>query len=389
MEDQHRFHNKNYIITFCMKKNLLLLIIFLLFASYSLYSQEAYDMRFVNAHPDVTKTKYYVTVQIRVPLPSQTFKMGNANLTFNYNLANLDSPVVNARFLFSKGSNIAYALQTVTMPIAGVASINIVYYDAGFDDASATAVTPVWVNITTVEFTLFNPSGCADFVYRNPTDAIAPHLLNDAWDLPVNRNSVINEPACPLPVELLNFNATPVGKSALLDWSTASEINNYGFDVQRYNDLTQEWDFIRFVYSKATGGNSQKQLNYDLLDENIYNPLFGAETFYYRLKQVDLNGSFKYSDIRSVTFNPNTPMDEIRIKMYPNPVSDILFVEILNQQNLNPFDLLIHDKFGKLQYTDRFRKKTQIDVSKLPQGSYSITIRNEKNNKTETFTISR
>ena len=40
-------------------------------------------------------------------------------------------------------------------------------------------------------------------------------------------------------------------------------------------------------------------------------------------------------------------MDDISIKLYPNPVSDVLYLEILNQQNLNPFDLLIHDKFGK------------------------------------------
>jgi hypothetical protein len=369
-----------------MKKNLLLFVVLLLIASYNLYSQEAYDMRFINAKPDATKTKYYVTIQIRVPTASSTFKMGNANLTFNYNQANLSNPVVYARFLFSGG---AYGAQTVTMPVAGIASINIVYYDAGFDDASATAVSPVWVNVTTVEFTLLNPSGCADFIYRNNTDAIAPHVLNNAWDIAVNRNSVTNEPACPLPVELLNFTAAPVGRSAQLNWATASEINNYGFEVQRYNDVTQEWDFLSFVNSKATGGNSQNELKYDLLDENVYNPLSGTETFYYRLKQIDINGSFEYSEIRSVTFNPNIPIDDISLKIYPNPVSDVLFIEILNQHNLNPFDLLIHDKFGKLQYTDRFRKKTEVDVSKLPQGSYSITIRNEKNTKTETFTITR
>jgi hypothetical protein len=371
-----------------MKKNLLLSVILFLIASYSLYSQEAYDLRFIDAKQDPNaKTKYLVTVQIKAPSSTKTFKMGNANITFNYNMANLSSPVVRTRYTFNGG---AYSTQTVTMPVAGVASIQIIYYDAGYDDASATSVTPSWVPVTTIEFTILNASGCADFVFRNPTDVIAPCLIYNAWDIPVTRNTVTNEPGCPLPVELLTFNATPVGNSALLDWATASETNNYGFDVQRYNDGTQEWDFVSFVYSKATGGNSQKQLNYDLTDENIYNPLAGNETFYYRLKQVDLNGEFEYSDIRSVTFKSNLPMvDEISIKMYPNPVSDVLFIEIINKQNLNPFDLLIHDKFGKLLYTNRFNKRTQVDVSKMPQGTYSITIRNEKNTKTETFTVTR
>jgi hypothetical protein len=370
-----------------MKKNLFFVVALILFTSFRLLSQEAYDARFVNAHPDTGKTKYYVTVQIKAPAIANKYKMGNANITFNYNKTNLSNPVAFVKFTnFSSGS---YAQLTVTMPIAGMASINIVYYDAAVDDASATLVSDVWLDVATIEFTLLNPTGCADFIFRNPTDALAPYVNNNGMDIDVARNSVTNLPACPLPVELLSFNATATGKSALLDWSTASEINNYGFDVQRYNEITQEWDFVSFVLSKATGGNSQKPISYDFLDANIYNPNLGPKTFYYRLKQVDINGSFEFSEARSVTFNPNTAMDDISIKVYPNPVRDVLYVEIQNLQNLNPFDILIHDKYGKLQYTDRFRRKTQVDVSSLPQGSYSITVRNDKHAKTESFTIAR
>jgi hypothetical protein len=371
-----------------MKKSLLFFIVFILITSYSLYSQEAYDARFVNAHADTPlKTKYYVTVQIKSPTAIQAYKMGNAAITFNYNKTNLSNPVVFNKFTNFSGG--AYATLTVTMPIAGMVSINIVYYDAAVDDASATLVSDIWLDVATVEFTLLDPTGCGDFVFRNFSDALVPYVNNNGMDFDVSRNTVTNEPACPLPVELLYFNASPVGRSAALDWATASEINNYGFDVQRYNDVTQEWDFVSFVLSKATGGNSQKQLGYDLIDENIYNPNQGPKTFYYRLKQMDLNGSFEYSEVRSVSFNPNAAMDDISINVYPNPVKDVLFVEILNLQNLNPFDLLIHDKYGKLQYTDRFRRKAQVDVSKLPQGTYSITVRNDKNAKTESFTIAR
>jgi len=387
MVEQHKYL-KNHIITFCMKKNILFFVLFIFITSYNLYSQEAYDARFFDAHPDTPlKTKYYVTVQIKAASALQTYKMGNANISFNYNKTNLSNPVVFNKFTNFSGG--AYATLTVTMPIAGIVSINIVYYDAAVDDASATLVSTTWLDVATVEFTLLDASGCGDFVFRNPTDALVPYINNNGMDLDVSRNSVTNLPACPLPVELLYFNASPVGRSALLDWSTASEINNYGFDVQRYNDITQEWDFVNFVLSKATGGNSQKKLNYELTDENIYNPNLGPKTFYYRLKQIDLNGSFEYSEVRSVSFNPNASMDDISIKVYPNPVSDDLYVEIMNLQNLNPFDLLIYDKYGKLQYTDRFRRKTKVDVSNLPQGTYSITIRNEKHAKTETFTIAR
>ncbi|MGA8262927.1 MAG: metallophosphoesterase, partial [Ignavibacteriaceae bacterium] len=92
----------------------------------------------------------------------------------------------------------------------------------------------------------------------------------------------------PLPVELMAFSVVLVGNSSVkLNWSTATEVNNYGFDVERSNG-SNNWLKIGFV---AGSGNSNSPKNYSFVD----NPT-GGSLFNYRLKQIDIGGNFKYYD---------------------------------------------------------------------------------------------
>jgi len=81
-----------------------------------------------------------------------------------------------------------------------------------------------------------------------------------------------------------------------LTWSTATEINMLGFEVQRRLDNEPDFTATVFVNSKAPGGNSIGTLSYLQIDPNSY-----TDTSYYRLKIVDLNNNISYSDIKSVT----------------------------------------------------------------------------------------
>lgn len=98
----------------------------------------------------------------------------------------------------------------------------------------------------------------------------------------------------PLPVELLSFNARAKGEFVELYWSTASETNNLGFDIERYNS-GNEWINIGFV---TGAGNSNKLNNYVLTDVQ---PAKGLN--YYRLKQTDFDGKFSYSKTISVSMS--------------------------------------------------------------------------------------
>ena len=121
-----------------------------------------------------------------------------------------------------------------------------------------------------------------------------------------------------LPVELISFDATLKDHSTLLNWVTASEENNTGFEIQRSSDAV-DWKTIDFVEGNGTT---------DLTNEYNYedrNPLHGSN--YYRLKQIDFDGKFEFSQIEEVTYQgkPNE-----YLKVFPNPATDIFSVMLFN-----------------------------------------------------------
>ena len=116
--------------------------------------------------------------------------------------------------------------------------------------------------------------------------------------------------ANPLPVELAAFTATALNHAVLLKWSTASEKNTAHFDVERSPDGTA---FVR-LGTVAAAGTSTAPREYALTDAQL--PA-GITTLYYRLKQVDQDGSFNYSPVRSVRLSEAAE----GLALYPNPAT--------------------------------------------------------------------
>ena len=113
----------------------------------------------------------------------------------------------------------------------------------------------------------------------------------------------------PLPVELAAFTATLAGPAAVrLAWATASEKNSQQFEVER---SANGRDFER-LGTVAAAGSSSSARRYELTDTN---PPTRQSTLYYRLKQVDLDGTFSYSPVRTVTLAGAA----VGISLYPNP----------------------------------------------------------------------
>ena len=117
-----------------------------------------------------------------------------------------------------------------------------------------------------------------------------------------------------LPVELTTFTASPHDKSVKLNWRTETEVNNHGFEIERrvkaeYKDDNSGWTNIGFILGN---GNSTKPVDYSYTD-NIINK--GTE-LQYRLKQIDMDGTFKYSNSINVTAFPSA---YVLSQNYPNP----------------------------------------------------------------------
>ena len=120
--------------------------------------------------------------------------------------------------------------------------------------------------------------------------------------------------ATPLPVELTAFTATATGPSAVrLAWATASEKNSARFEVERSADGRT----FAPISTVATAGNSSSARAYALTDEKLPT---GAATLYYRLRQVELDGTASYSPVRTVTL-PGTTLTGATagLALYPNP----------------------------------------------------------------------
>lgn len=116
-----------------------------------------------------------------------------------------------------------------------------------------------------------------------------------------------------LPIELLDFTATPLKKEVLLNWSTSSEIDASHFEVERSNEGLN----FEYIDELSAIGNSNQETKYELLDKE---PLKGIS--YYRLKQIDNNGDFKYSKIIAVNFKKSKTNKKPNLLLYPNPVID-------------------------------------------------------------------
>jgi len=141
-----------------------------------------------------------------------------------------------------------------------------------------------------------------------------------------------------IPVELFGFNASVDGNKVSLSWKTATELNNYGFEVERLKSikpgvLQSDWIVTGFIKGK---GNSTV-LNFYSFDDVVE----GGE-FSYRLKQIDYNGSAEYSSIVKVSV---TSPDEFTLSQnFPNPFNPSttisVSIPVASYVNLKVFDIL-------------------------------------------------
>ena len=115
----------------------------------------------------------------------------------------------------------------------------------------------------------------------------------------------------PLPVELSSFSADKSNTGVILEWTTKTEVNNYGFEVQKSEgrDQESEWNTIGFVQGN---GNSNSPKNYSFVDENVT-----SGKYFYRLKQIDTDGQFDFSKVIEV--NLDSPSKFELSQNYPNP----------------------------------------------------------------------
>ena len=177
-----------------------------------------------------------------------------------------------------------------------------------------------------------------------------------------------------VPVELLAFNAVPAGNRVEINWLTASEFNSDRFEVERAG-MTQSGssDFERIATEKAAG-KSQNEKHYGpVIDRNV---TMGS-TYVYRLKMIDLNGDWKYSNEVEVSLGGENLnwLGEI----VPNPASGTAMVSYSISTAAN-VEFNLYDNAGKivrnysLGMVEAGSQNYPLDLSTVASGSYTLRL---------------
>jgi len=195
--------------------------------------------------------------------------------------------------------------------------------------------------------------------------------------LPARSYAVWVENENPFPVELNSFSASAIGKDVKLSWKTVTEVNNYGFEIER-SVLNSEWYKIGFVNGN---GNSNSPKDYSFVDTKV-----NAGKYSYRLKQIDNDGKFEYSKTIEIDVN-NEKKFELS-QNYPNPFNPATTIQFRLPQTglvkLPLFNILGQEVRTLVnEFMEAGTHSVNFDASELNSGIYIYKLESGSFNQTK------
>jgi hypothetical protein len=167
-----------------------------------------------------------------------------------------------------------------------------------------------------------------------------------------------------LPVSFKSFTASRSSNSVILKWTTATEINNLGFEVQRLIG-GGGWQVVSFVSTQAAGGNSSSDITYSFNDQNT---IKGVSQ--YRIRQVDMDQRSKYSEIRAVRGDGQLGKTII----YPNPSISSSKVNVVFEETEGTRDVTLIDMNGRTVRQWKNVTNNNLQIENLTPGLYNLRI---------------
>jgi hypothetical protein len=296
---------------------------------------------------------------------SCTFRVSNqlsANAYCNSGVAHVDLQAVLSNFSSAAQSGLTYsltlpkvfhfsqteaALEAILNPLyGGTVNVTISSANGGTNNQINITGLNIAVNNSIVQSTSFTLNTIVDMTAPTLTYNIASSLSglplslgtiepsDDPSTLDADDSTTVNLPAgcVVLAVKLISFDVSRQDNTSLITWSTASEINSDYFEIEKSAD-GENWTSLGKV---AASGNSNLQRQYSFIDQS---PFVGNN--YYRLKQVNTDGSYLYGPVKLLKFDNSIS----NVLVYPNP-SKNFFELYTNSTETAPYD--ISDVTGKL-----------------------------------------
>jgi hypothetical protein len=327
----------------------------------------SFDARFVVVLNN--GVNYDVTVQIKGD--GGTFAIGSSNLIFSFNGASLTNPTLLSALNFSGG-----AYQVMTLTGAGNSrSINIELNTP----ATGSTVLTTYTNVATIRFTTANGVGNSNLQWN----AGATVVFQDDETNTVPADSLNNLDTSPLPVQLASFSAAAIsGNAVKISWSTISETQNYGFEVQRSASRTA--GFASLPGSFIAGhGTTVERHDYAYTDATA-----GTAKYYYRLKQIDMDATVHYNEpiepAGTSDVKEQVPAVFALLQNYPNPFNpstEIKFsVETAGRTVLRVYNILgaeVATLFDGMAEPGQYYR-LKLDGSRMASGIYFYRLESER-----------
>jgi Secretion system C-terminal sorting domain len=250
------------------------------------------------------------------------------------------------------GSSVSWTVN-FSKVMSGLTAANFTLANTGLTSPSITTVTAVGAT-PTVQWTVTASTGSGigslglNYTANTGANTAVTNILPLVGEIYTVQATI--------PVELLTFTARAKQQTVLLEWQTASEINNKGFQIEKQK-ASGGWDILGFVDAKGKGST------YDFTDPSPHN------INYYRLRQMDVNGKETESKIVSVVSKSTN-----KLTIYPSLVKNTLTIELELGSIGEEKHFSIVNVFGQQVMTRKLSK--YLDVSALSQGTYILSTDN-------------
>jgi len=280
-------------------------------------------------------------------------------------------------FATNKGSNPG----TITVNSGNAAAVPddhaFHHYRFIYDNNSGTGKiyldgTVVYTYNGTAGYTM-NWSGAGDVVIGSKMDATGRNIAV-LGDITVKNPAL----AASLPVSLLSFSASVKNNAAVLDWTTTKELNVSKFIIEASADGT----FFLTVTTITSAGSYDLVRHYQATDNTHHNAVV-----LYRLKMVDNDGKFSYSEIKKVSFGSSSA-----VGCYPNPANDYVMLSLTNEKAGN-FKYVVLSLNGNIVetnavYLQNGAQQIKINLGRnIPAGVLLVQLVNVNENKVDSFRI--
>ncbi len=183
------------------------------------------------------------------------------------------------------------------------------------------------------------------------------------WNGTVRYNTIVL--CTPLPIELNSFDVSKSNENdVLVQWSTASEINNDYFTIEKSKN-GEVWEDVQIVKG---AGNSNEVIHYQIEDKNPF-----SGTSYYRLRQTDFDGNEEVSDVKSINFKEYSTLD---LEVFPIPAKESITIVYprVSQKEVRIHDALGSDVTSSFEILESNKSEVKYSIRTISSGVYFLTV---------------